>query len=655
MRPLSSVLYAVVFSTLFLPALGIASEPHSWCVPGAGLNTDGSTDATTNKIVDYVCGLSPKGSGGFGDCCVQTAGILSTPRWGLACVQKAADYAMNTLKAGDVCGRYAWAQGPIANTQQYYPRDFNLFTLGDATGLADVSGPVAAQGNVTASSFSLNGIESDGVALVAQGNVTLKVGGTVYGSVYYGNTFSDTTSVHYTNGGTRPTKPTNPSPVNFGTASTALLNMSKQLNLYDVNGTTSPPSNHAITFTGTDPELNVFSFPSSYLTNTTVFTFKVPSGSAVIINVSGNPVFANAGYNLSDVAKLNLQSVLWNFPSATKMQVSSTTIPGSILAPQAAVTLTNGAILGTVVAKSAALSLQLDWNPYQVPSSTGCLSLDANWSCSKDTALDDTGHATAIKAEAGFLDIPLDNYTAQNTNRTSPEHRIWYAFQPARTIPKSKPLAVFFNGGPGGATSSLLFSFNTATMTLDPNDPNTQATGIAANPNNWTQFANLLYIDAPATGFSYPLGYRDPAKDYQVVTPDVGIDILRDAGIFLQVITRFLVRHPALLANRVILVPESYGGTRATLMLHYLYSYSDLTDPNLDYQDSQVLSDLASYFGRAFGNSAPSSAAIHTIFGHQVMIEPGVVGNAQVIYQGIDEVPQQPGCLASNDPGLPCA
>jgi len=136
MRPLSSVLYAVVFSTLFLPALGIASEPHSWCVPGAGLNTDGSTDATTNKIVDYVCGLSPKGSGGFGDCCVQTAGILSTPRWGLACVQKAADYAMNTLKAGDVCGRYAWAQGPIANTQQYYPRDFNLFTLGDATGLA---------------------------------------------------------------------------------------------------------------------------------------------------------------------------------------------------------------------------------------------------------------------------------------------------------------------------------------------------------------------------------------------------------------------------------------------------------------------------------------------------------------------------------------
>jgi choice-of-anchor A domain-containing protein len=659
MRPLSSVSLTVVLSTLFMPALGMASEPHSWCVPGAGLNTDGSTDATTNKTIDYVCGLSPKGSGGFGDCCVQTVGIVSTPRWSLACVQKAADYAMNTLNAGDVCGRYAWAQGPIANTQQYYPRDFSLFTLGDATGLGDVSGPVAAQGNVTASSFALNGSEQDPVALVAQGAVTLKVGGTVYGAVYYSSTssngFSDTTSVHYANGGTRPTKPTNPSPVNFATASTALLNMSKQLNIYDVNGTTSPPSNHAITFTGTDPELNVFSFPSSYLTNTTVFTFKVPSGSAVIINVSGNPVFANAGYNLSDVTKLNLQSVLWNFPSATKLTLSSTTIPGSILAPQAAATLTNGAIFGTVVAKSAALSLQLDWNPYQVPSSTGCLFLDASWSCSEDTALDDTGHATAIKAEAGFLDIPLDNYTAESTNRTSPEHRIWYAFQPARTTPKSKSLAVFFNGGPGSATSSVLFSFNTANMTLDPNDPNTGATGIAANPNSWSRFANLLYIDAPATGFSYPLGYHDPVTD-ALVTPDIGIDILRDAGIFLQVITRFLVRHPALLGNRVILTAESYGGTRVTLMLDYLYNYSSLTDPTI-YQDSQVLADLNSYFSAVLGTQTPDpTRQIATRFGHQVMIEPSVVDPTQNSFAVSDEMKSpQNGCLPSNNPTAPCS
>jgi hypothetical protein len=107
-------------------------------------------------------------------------------------VQAAAIYGMYT-GVGDYCGRYAWRQGPIANTQQYYPRDFNLFTLGDAkglsgdaTGLVDVAGPVAAQGNITASSFSLNGIQQGPVALVAKGNIDLKVGGTVWGSVSYG-------------------------------------------------------------------------------------------------------------------------------------------------------------------------------------------------------------------------------------------------------------------------------------------------------------------------------------------------------------------------------------------------------------------------------------------------------------------------------------
>jgi hypothetical protein len=316
-----------------------------------------------------------------------------------------------------------------------------------------------------------------------------------------------------------------------------------------------------------------------------------------------------------------------------------------------------------VVAKSAALSLQLDWNPYQVPSSTGCLSFDASWSCSHDTAVDATGKAATIKAEAGFFDIPLDNYTADSTNRTSPEHRIWYAFQPARILAKSQPLAVFFNGGPGAATSNHLFAFNTAEMTLDPNDPNTQssgtngATGIASNPNSWTKFANVLYIDAPATGFSYPLAYVDASGS--VVKPDIGIDMRRDAGIFLQVITRFLVRHPVLLGNRVILVPESYGGTRATLMLIYLYNYASLTNSSANYQDSQVLDDLNTYFSATFGTTQPDATKqIWTRFGHQVMIEPLIVGSKQFAFELRDwlSIPSSVShCYDKIGPDLPCS
>jgi choice-of-anchor A domain-containing protein len=71
--------------------------------------------------------------------------------------------------------------------------------------------------------------------------------------------------------------------------------------------------------------LNVFSFSSSILKGSTVFSFDVPAGSAVIINVSGNPVFANAGnYGANGTNVSTLQSVLWNFPSATRHTVPGT-------------------------------------------------------------------------------------------------------------------------------------------------------------------------------------------------------------------------------------------------------------------------------------------------------------------------------------------
>jgi len=645
------------------------------------MNYGGSNDNITTGVTDYVCGTPAVGGVGMTSCC--------SGRWTLACVQTAAEYANTVLQAGDVCGRFAWAQGPVGHgwsqgpvafpLQQYYPRDFSLFVLGDAKGLVDVQGPVAAQGNITAENFNLNWRQQEPTALVARGNITLgnitrKTGGTVWGSVLYGGTtFSDTPEVTYVNG-TRPTTAYDDA-IDFVDASNSLLNMSKQVALYDAIKPASP-SNHTIKFTGSDSELNVFSIPSTALSGVTVFQFAVPTGSAVIINVTGGTVaFWNAGATTgtgAPLSTLNLQSVLWNFPDATTLTISSTTIPGSILAPKAAANFSYGNIVGTVVAKSVASSAELEWNPYQVPSSGGCLSFDSSWSCSHDTVLDDTGlHAAAIKAEAGFLDIPRDTYTWNLQQRTSPEHRVWYAFQPAATIPTSKPLVVFFNGGPGSATSSVLFSFNTANWTLDPA---AQSNGslIVPNPNNWTQFANLLYIDAPATGFSYPLAYIDPSTN--TLTQDsIGIDPYRDAGIFLQVITRFLVRHPALLSNRVILVPESYGGVRATLMFYYLYHYGDLAPPTIiaapnAYYDSQVLSDLQEYFPHAFPSSNPTPTEIHRIFGHQIMIEPSVAGDLQQTLERSDFLTQEntlnvcnaaatnePCCIKSANPGHVCS
>ena len=268
----------------------------------------------------------------------------------------------------------------------------------------------------------------------------------------------------------------------------------------------------------------------------------------------------------------------------------------------------------------------------------GCLCRDPSWSCSRDTCVDSTGHALTLAAEAGFFELAGGSYVSESQTRPSPIHRIWYSFQPASTAPESKPLAVFFNGGPGSATSAYLFSLNTAPYTLDPAFTGTAK--IANNPNSWAQFANLLYIDGPGTGFSYPLALADGSK------PSVGIDLDRDAGSFLRVVVRFLARHPRLQASPVIIVGESYGGTRATLMLDHILTYQTLAGASAAYRDTDLYNDLIAHFAAVWPQENPKTipaAQLATQFGWQVLIQPVVAGDAQWSRQ----TPDSSVCLSS--------
>jgi hypothetical protein len=256
----------------------------------------------------------------------------------------------------------------------------------------------------------------------------------------------------------------------------------------------------------------------------------------------------------------------------------------------------------------------------------GCLCRDPSWSCSNDTWVDPAGHAVALAAEGGFFEFVGGNYVSEGVARVSPGHRIWYSFQPATAAPESKPLAVFFNGGPGSATSAFLFSLNTGPFTLDP--AKTGTAQIAANPSasNWAQFANLLYIDAPGTGFSYPIALDNGDQ------PSVGIDLDHDAALMIRVIVRFLDRHPALSGNPVVLVGESYGRTRSTLMLDHLLNYQSLTATTALYQNPALHDDLVQHFAAVFPQDNPqtlSAAKVASQFGHQVLIQPVVAGDNQ--------------------------
>lgn len=612
MRSQSKLRCVAIFAcVLSASAVGWANQPHSWCTTGGALiKNDSGSDVDTNAIIAAVCG-DPN----YASCCSDAAG---TQRWGLACVQKAADTAraQNRL-GGDYCGRYAWAQGRVGTTDQYYPRDFNLVAVsGGVNSVRDVEGAVAAKGSVSFANFHLSNNRREEIALLSAGNVSL-YNGTVNGKVQYGGSFA-ATGVTFVEA-TRPTAATNPSLINFDSLKASMITLSQSLrDRYTTNGT-AVKQYSTLTFTGTDPELNVFTVDASQLMNTTTFSFAVPAGSGAIITVTGTaPAFKYAGFS----GTLPVASkTMWNFPDATTLTLNGIGFSGSILAPKAAANFNNGNIRGTVVVGSGTPAyVELYAAPFQLGCSGG-LCLDKTWSCSSDTTMADNGTAADLASEAGFMEIEGGSYRNEGYDRVSPTHRVWYSFHPAQFARKNKPLAVFFNGGPGAGTTPFLFAFNTGPYTVDPQ----LTSGIANNPNTWTKFANLLYIDAPATGFSYPL------KDTDGTQRDIGNDMDRDASNFLRVLARFLVRHPALVNNQVVIVGESYGGVRATLMLHHLYNYAALTQDHVTegFKDTQLSSELANYFGVALATTTPGVTDLLTRFGHQVLIEPAVAGQEQ--------------------------
>jgi len=122
-----------------------------------------------------------------------------------------------------------------------------------------------------------------------------------------------------------------------------------------------------------------------------------------------------------------------------------------------------------------------------------------------------------LTQKAGFIELgALDFHFHQGSYfnrlqlRSSPA-RIWYVFQPADESPAEKPLFVFFNGGPGGATSAGLFSANTGRKAVKVDNEKDTAE-IINNPSSWTAMGNLLHIDARTAGFSYSL-MENPGSD----------------------------------------------------------------------------------------------------------------------------------------------
>ncbi|MDQ1256072.1 MAG: hypothetical protein QG656_668 [Candidatus Hydrogenedentes bacterium] len=237
------------------------------------------------------------------------------------------------------------------------------------------------------------------------------------------------------------------------------------------------------------------------------------------------------------------------------------------------------------------------------------------------------GGCTPLEDTAGFIELGPVDYTVKNDTARldlqSSRARFWHIFQIADEDPENKPLAIFFNGGPGSSSMDL-FSANTARNTLDPSRNGNLPVG--PNPASWTSIANLLYIDARDTGFSYMLNGNaaiDAVRDAEFGVQNFNPYL--DAADFIRVLLRFYEDHPQLRDNPVYIVGESYGGIRATVMLHLILHYKEYGDGSRFYQDPALAEALQEHFEQVFwryrGKTVPPDV-IARQFSHQVLIQP---------------------------------
>jgi len=230
-------------------------------------------------------------------------------------------------------------------------------------------------------------------------------------------------------------------------------------------------------------------------------------------------------------------------------------------------------------------------------------------------------------SQAGFIELEPHEYQAivqSPQSLTSARARLFYRFVPADTDAKNKPLFVFFNGGPG-YTSMLLLTFGTGKYTLNADAPLDPP---QPNPDSYTQLGNLLYIDARDAGFSYGI-VDDPSNVEQRVAglTSASFNPEIDAADFVRVVLRVLDQQPAVRNNPVVIVGESYGGIRASLMLSLL-----LNQPNPRFVDAALTEEITAHYRQVFPGISErhwGPALFAKQFGWQVLIEPLVVGSLQ--------------------------
>ena len=161
------------------------------------------------------------------------------------------------------------------------------------------------------------------------------------------------------------------------------------------------------------------------------------------------------------------------------------------------------------------------------------------------------------------LDAPKDAKDA------TPVARMFYvAYFKKDATPEQRPVTFFYNGGPGSSTVWLHMGslgpkhVLTAGDTHLPGAPYT----LVDNPNSLLDVSDLVFVDAPGTGFGKTMG-KDATKAFW------GVD--GDANAFARFIVRFMSKYGRWNSPK-FLFGESYGTTRSAVLVDVLENKLDV-------------------------------------------------------------------------------
>ena len=215
----------------------------------------------------------------------------------------------------------------------------------------DVSGNITANSGVDVKGFFRSGTPSISGGLRVNSNVTFaSSGGSVSGGLTYGGTYSGPSYITRSQQSETAVVPASANiGLDFANLSSQLQVDSLEISDLTANGIVQRSGN-TLTLSGSESDINVFSISATDLNGLSNFIISAPSGSAVIVNISGGSVtFGNHGYAFNGGSlAANASNLLFNAFEATSVVHSS--LGGTLLAPNATVDFNSGTFTGTLIA-----------------------------------------------------------------------------------------------------------------------------------------------------------------------------------------------------------------------------------------------------------------------------------------------------------------